>query len=72
MDFPLELLGLLLPILCSAVEFVTVPWKKNSKEKPSGGKFLSSDTKFHIQHWFHFHHIPFPKQTVCFPVNWEV
>lgn len=73
MDFPLQLLGwLCYPSNAQHIESLTVPWEKNSKEKPSGEKFLSSDTKFHIQHWFHFHHIPFPKQTVCFPVNWEV
>lgn len=65
---PAALLSALLFIL----ELVRVPWKKTEPPKPSRGKFLSVDTKFHIQRWFHFHHMPFPKQTARFPVNGEV
>lgn len=46
--------------------------KTPENPKPSGEKFLSIDTRFHIQHWFHFHHMPFPKQTASLPVNREV
>lgn len=46
--------------------------EKNRTPKSSRGKFLSVDTKFHVQRWFHFHQEPFPKQTARFPVNREV
>ena len=74
MDFPFQLLfwQLCYSSYIQRTEFVTVPWKKTENPKPSRGKFLSLHTKFHIQHWFHFHHKLFPKQTARFPVNWEV
>lgn len=74
MDFPFQLLfsQLCYSSYIQHMDFVTVPWKKTETPKPSRGKFLSIDTKFHIQHWFHFHHMLFPKQTARFPVSWEV